>query len=190
MNKKILTSLMLIGLLFAGTAFAIEPSYERTPTGYTITNPVSFEVSPNDYCDSYENPFYRLKISDQFDVVPPHWTDSISCSVPTHDFVETLELGEYMDVRFYCVDSENGIYDTVMLESIDGSTPIFEVVEGEPEPEPVFIFPDVSDFTTGAVSQIGIVFTDLAVPLTTIFGLGLALNYILPKVIGILKIKR
>lgn len=112
-------------------------NYNRTPSGFYISNPVSIDVSFDDietnlfFCDEFEDEwtitFYKLG-------APPEDGLNIADLVPrsqlSHTFVVNLPAGEYNSVMGSCVSDATGINPNVVLEGeYFGENPIFMVID-------------------------------------------------------------
>jgi hypothetical protein len=136
MNKNFTKILFLV--LVAGffmPVFCLATSYTRSPTGATITNPVSFDMSFDDFnidtgCNSeYGQNYWGVQVW-RYWFESPEWfvSEFVPSSTLSNVFSIILPLGSYIKVSFSCsVDGINQNIDGTQLEYNDGP-PIFEIL--------------------------------------------------------------
>jgi hypothetical protein len=160
-------------------------SYERNPSGFKISNPVSFEISNK--VDS--GGFWNLYFQD--DEIPEfNSTDCVVASETSHTFIENLPLSRYYEVGIHCWEGENCSEPMKSCLDEEGSQPvlertgdwIFEVVEAKKP----FMIDFTSDIATESLAFIGRLFTDLSPVVILIIGLPLAF-WGIGKIIGFLR---
>lgn len=183
MNKKVILIGLFLGLLLVGNSVFASIGYERIPSGYTIHNPVSFNVSFTHFPDicSGEAPtdFWTIWFKSVSEELEFFSDDRILPSIKNHLFVETLPYGAYDEVRVGCCDTETCfVYGDLELEGM------FEIVNS---PAPTFFSADGDDMMLASVALIGELFTDVLPALVAGLGMSLGLTYVIPKVIAVLK---
>lgn len=185
MKKKILIlGLLLIGLLFYGySAFALVQTYERTPAGDIIQNPVEMEIYYQmdlDYfnlmgCNVGDKAWLLFLIDEEENMA----SSSDWIMYPTLELNWTLlplSAGTYDGVGLYCAYST-----TTMFEyNPDG---IFEVFDASPPPPPFVETP--TSFVTSTLAYVGQAVSGLGPFLALIIGIPLAF-WVLWKVTGLI----
>lgn len=167
--KKILL-LILVGVLFPVLAFA-QISYSRSPSGYTITNPVSFSIGgvfeflpPVD--TGWKVGLYKAIVGKVYESDCFTTTDGI--------YTETLSSGEYVRVELsYYTDGGCAIFDGALDLEYNAGNPIFEIPTPLP---PAKYIPLPDDLNTSILATIGELFTDLS-PLVASIGIGLPVAF-------------
>lgn len=169
MNKKIVL-LLIVGLFLAvGSSAFGAVGYERTPSGYTIENPVSFSVSG--VFDEYPTALsYQIRVSN--DLYEQILSDCFSAN---NQIVEmTLPFDEYVSVGMILnTELGCGSYMSETDLEYDGGDIIFEVVEGEEEERKPFFTIENSDITT-LMASVSDIFTDADFFIMLAVGLPLA----------------
>jgi len=200
-NKKEIIAVaggVMIGLMLASQVLGAF-SYERNPSGDTILNPVSFDVSFDDFgemCD-YAPEFQYWTIYLKYEVADPDLEylipEKIASTTKSYIFTTDLPISPYDEVKFACCPTdeilpweEDECWDSETFEECIGAYCIlFEVV---PPPIPIL------DFSTGMVASMvafaGELFTNLAPVLIVGLGLRYGLMYVVPKVIELLRIRK
>lgn len=128
MIKKFLLISLFIVLLLPIKSVLGAITYSRSPAGFSIQNPISFDVSfdtwDGTFCDIYEADGWSLRYGqpagDIYSVILP-------TSTLAYDFVENLPLSTYMSVTFACYQGEVLVGEGMTLE-FDGGENLFEVV--------------------------------------------------------------
>lgn len=165
-------------------------SYSRNPSGYTIFNPVSFQISFDDFsefdCDEEYSDFWTIYIYSEFPENPQEiWGDWILPTTKSHTFVETLPLGKYTEIKPACCSVlEDECYDTdPELEKEEWYLGgIFEIVEA-----PAFIYLEIPDeMPTDMLAYAGAFFTDLSSLIVLAGGLPIGFK-VIKKIIQISK---
>jgi hypothetical protein len=160
----------LAGLLFSMPVFAY--TYTRTPAGYTIQNPVSFDVlfdeaweGGDGQCQD-DDTNWTIEITNDEDII----LEYLASSTKTYVFETSLPTGVYRGVVVWCYPS---LTRAVILEG-DFFTDIFEVVSA-PEGTGGNIITLPTNMATSMLAYAGQSFSDLA-PLLLI-GIGLMLAF-------------
>ena len=191
MKKKIiLITLFLALLLPIKTAFGAY-SYSRTPSGYTINNPVSFDVSFDSYADfafpATSSDYWRLEI--QGDLGNTDFT-----CLPTSTLSISQEFNLPLDIYWQVfaqgfsnencsMDRQDGVY---VEEDLEDPGMIFEVVESGGSAGVFFTLP--TSTLTDLQAHIGDLVTDTS--LLWIIAIALPLGFwMISKVIRIVKSK-
>lgn len=161
----------MIGILVPSLALALscaEPEfcdYTRTPDGYSITSPVSVDVSMTEafktYCGVGKNNWW-IKI---LDLGGQTGYDGVECydlnETMTMTSIIALPVGEYESIEVHCAEVCFQFPTEFAFVEIDGGeNPLFEIVE-EPSP-PTPIIPLPTGFTTSILANVGELFTDLS----------------------------
>lgn len=194
---KKFTVLILAGLLLPAFCFGAY-SYERTPSGFTIENPVSFEISFDDYdvdtgCVGYD--YWAMSLSTGGGVSEDYepltflasttknhtWTQFAPMSTPPE---ADLPVRTYISVDFACSPVEIPTYEDWINGVYIGDN--FEVVEGEEEAG--FISGINTDFLASTTAYVGETFTDLWTLIALVMGLPLGF-WGIKKVIGLVKLR-
>jgi len=119
MNKKILTifSVAVLSTLILPSFVLGAYSYDRSPAGYEITSPVSFEISFDDYADleltassTYWGIFINLHLG-EFD---NYFSECIPITTTDHTFIMDLPVGFGTDDIFARGDVS---YETCMADA-------------------------------------------------------------------------
>ena len=168
--------LISAGLLLPAFCFGAMPegaTYQRTPSGSSITNPITFEVSG--LITGYPSRSWLLK--DYYGAV-------ITQCFNTDEgiAVENLELGSYS--IWYAIYSD-AICEQPYEEGFTDDS--FEVVEAEEEPAGgIWTIP--SDFLSTTTGYIGEFFGDIWTLIALVIGLPLSF-WGIKKVIGLVKVR-
>jgi hypothetical protein len=182
----------LAGLLFSLPALAY--TYSRTPSGYTIYNPVNFFVEAESYeqmkaelCWSID--FTQWRVVARGVDLGLTYSESVPSSTLSHNFLLNLPVKTYLEVWFQCFIGEGGDdgWWQEYLESLPFSEPIFEIVEAPAPPPAVGYFP--SDFATNTLAYIGYLISDLSVPIYILIGFMLAV-WLIDYLLGLFTQKR
>ena len=182
--------LISAGLLLPAFCFGAY-TYERTPASYTISNPVSFDVSFDNWEDTY---CHNYPLTDHWGLEYQRisgggmvYSEILPDEILTYTFVETLPLNIYDRVKIVCYEGEiwNGDYGRTF--EYNQGNPIFEVVEAEEEPAGgIWTIP--SDFLSTTTAYIGETFGDIWTLAALVIGLPLSF-WGIKKVIGLVKVK-
>lgn len=189
-KRKIGLILVFFSLLLVGNQVFGAVSYERTPSGYTIENPVSFYISFDDYseiCDIEEFDWWSVYIYSEHPENEQEIfsEDRIVPTTKSHTFVETLPLGIYTEIKPACCDIEE-CYDTdPELEKEEWTLGgIFEVVE-----IPVLSYLTIpAQLPADMLAYSGNLFTDLGLLITMTAGLPIGFK-VIKKIIALVKIR-
>lgn len=117
--------------------------YERTPSGYYITSPITIDLSFDTWaetgCDEYGQNYWGVLLYE----TPPEWTEFLSefvASTTKSISVEfPLEVGQEIGlITFACsIDGETLNNDGNEQEEIDGGTTAILEIVAEPEIPPI-----------------------------------------------------
>ena len=205
MKKKIiLITLFLALLLPIKTAFGAV-TYSRSPAGFTINNPVSFDVGFDSYnadtgCSALDGYYglYILRDGPFSDQRPSVFIASTTNNYVFDEFVEededeptSLALGnDYVIVAIACADTATPVWGDVSigeyLEYYEEGGIIFEVVEAGGSAGVFFTLP--TSTLTDLQAHIGDLVTDTS--LLWIIAIALPLGFwMISKVIRIVKSK-
>lgn len=168
----IFTLLLAMFFLLPASVFGAY-TYTRSPAGFTITSPVSFDTSFDDFqdigCDPDRN-YWSLSVYDDNEPEPNRYTGNyVASTTQSNNFVLTLPVGNYVEVMFEC--SFSGEWEDTnqgnTIEWIPFET-IFEVVAGGGGGGLAFTMP--TNFATGTIAYVGALFTDLSLPIYILIG--------------------
>jgi hypothetical protein len=173
--KKFL-AILTLGFVLLPTLVLGAVGYERTPSGYTISNPVSFAIT-----GVFEEHPTALSWKIYTSGAEVFWSDCVSTTSET--IVTDLNLGEYTAITLIWYEYEScsagGFPDTL---EYNAGEPIFEVVEEEP---PVTPFIEIgTDFVGNILAYIGDLVTGIGPLLYFVIGAPLAF-WAVRKVIGL-----
>jgi hypothetical protein len=153
MQKKIFVCLIaLLVFLFPSLALGAV-SYSRTPSGSTIQNPVSFDVSFDawgDVCTATPANYWDIDITWLDGEYEEYHIKSSKNSSTTlsYDFIQTLPLSSadliYIDVNGNCYlnySDINGNGFLISNGSLEDGWPAFTVIEAAPEEQTLFRLP-------------------------------------------------
>lgn len=147
-NFKII-SILITGFLLLPVFVFGAVGYTRTPSGYTISNPITFDILG--VLDEYPTFLsWRLGYFVGDDSPPTYVSQCFTTN--NGSAVEFLALGEYTRVSLYGSEAYADCFGDIWTIDLEGDRnaptpypPIFEVVEGEPaEPAtstPLFTLP-------------------------------------------------
>lgn len=194
MSKKLF--ILSLGILLLPSLVFSAVDYSRNPSGYTISNPISFYVSFDDFneiCDESWTwwSFYILSEHPE----NPQDIFSEDLVVPTtknHTFVETLPLGIYTELKTACcgiidefLECEDWGVDGEPFEYVPWTEGgIFDVVEA-----PIFTYLEIpAEMPADMLAYAGAFFTDLS--LLIVLSVGLPVGFVvIKKVISLVKIR-
>lgn len=186
---KKFTILILAGLLLPAFCFGAF-TYSRTPSGYTISNPLNFNVSfdtKEELCEGiypYENTtHWRIGVRDN----SHNWFLSEIYLIENKNLVwnTQLPLGEYIRVSALC--SDDGITFNYGHRFEDNNeNPVFEMVEAEAPAGGIWTIP--SDFLSTTTAYIGDTFSGIWTLIALVIGLPLSF-WAIKKVIALVKVK-
>lgn len=133
-NKILVFTILLVMFLFPFSVLGAV-DYLRTPSGYTISNPVSFSVSADNYEElkslCYDNDFAFWGVLTRDLEFNPFYSDLVASSTLSDIFEMTLNFRKYLEVEFVCYNEAQGQIGDYKLEQ-NGVEGIFEVVESPP----------------------------------------------------------
>lgn len=191
MKNKILVSTILLMLFLFPFSVLGATIYERTPSGYTIENPVSFEVGFDTWgevCSKPESVKWAIQV---FGVVGYEliWESDNQASTTKSVIFETnLSFLEYQAVVFDCRDiNDITTYDSHPLESDPFGDPIFEVIAPPVIPPITAGFEDYTMASTTA--YIGDLWNSAGVYIYLFIGIPLGF-WIIKRVIDEAKIRK
>ena len=150
-------------------------TYERTPIGYTITNPVNFSIS-GVFDTSSLAQSWRIMIQNMLN--EQIWSECIVLNSET--IMMMLPFTEYKYVRLETYLSDNctsAPYTTAHLE-YNNEIPVFEVI-----PPPLVELPENALVSTTA--YIGSIMSDIWVFIGLAIGVPFAF-YVIKKIIGVM----
>jgi len=176
-------------------------TYERTPSGYTIENPVSFDVAVDSFSDlvcpeGYQNywEIYLWTGAEEGQAFERAYGCNASSTLSQYE-EDTLPVGDYTSVDINCYDTledceadpycSTSCSSGINLEGVSYPEILFEVVEGETSGEIVTIN---SGFISGFLDYIGQLFSDLKYLIILIIGLPLAF-WVVKRVVEVFREK-
>lgn len=185
--KKIF--IIFLGLVFLPAFCFASISYTRIPADLTIQNPVSFNVSFDDFnidtgCNSeYGHNYWGVQVYRYWFEIPEWFvSEFVASSSLSNVFNLSLPLGDFIKVSFACsVDGISQNIDGTQFE-YNGGTPIFNVIA----PAEHYILPGFE--MSGALAYAGQLFTDTMPFIALAIGLPVAF-WIIKKAIGLIKLK-
>ena len=178
--------LLLLSVLFLGSVVFGAVDYSRDPSGFTIENPVSFDVSFDDFselCDASWNWWSIYFLSEiEEPALEIFSEDLIASTTKNYIFVENLPLVIYTEVKPACcaiIDEDLECEDTDPVFEYNPAG-IFEVVEPPP--------PTLYAFTTADLASTTAYISDIFTSIRSLFflagGIHLAF-YVIKRVIRI-----
>ena len=188
MKKKIAITI-LVGLgLFLGSNVLGIVTYERTPAGYTISNPISFEVNEGGSWCVVESAGSALSWYLEFtndDFVEFYSTDCVPISQDNNVFIENLPIDVYVGVDLNCCGFDD-CRDYSWRRSLEDAAgfPVFEVIELPPPPPPLTFIPISTNFVSSALAYVGYATTGLGPLLYLVIGAPFAF-WVIRKVIAL-----
>ena len=133
MKKKIIVTILVLGILFFGVSKVFGAfEYERTPSEYSIFNPVTFDVSfITSDCPATTTIWRIGGADDTYETIfSSEWVD---IATTTGIFEINVPLATYYYIGLGCwADEENR--QTLNPLEFDEGNPLFEVLSSEPTP--------------------------------------------------------
>lgn len=186
----ILFPIILVVLLFIGSKVFGAVTYERTPAGYNITSPVSFDIAIDNFetrcLDTYpETAYWGVLVWAMPDDLP-YISDTISSTTLSGILTISIPVGSLVyDVEGICsvdniVDEGDGYFLGGPLENNEEWTTIFEIISGE-----TFTFIPIStNFVTSSLGYVGQAVSGLGPFLYFIIGIPVSF-WVLSKVLSL-----
>ncbi len=178
-HYKIIGFLVVLSLGFLVSNAFGAVIYERTPTGYTIFNPITFSVSVDSFEElnlSGNNPFWGIVLRNDLGCVAVS-QNCVSIDTLSLNLTENFPQQAYKQVVVYggpACGSCDYFYETGIILETDYP---FEIIAPPPPPE-YNILPVGSDFVSGLLAYAGRLFTDLAPAVGLLIGFAIAFWFI------------